>query len=148
MKTIYVTLFLAACALISCADNQKETKISESLELQTESPEGQLNLKHNNGSKWQANAETTDGVKAMQQHIATFKEKGSTDYKALKSQLEAEFEYVFQKCTMKGESHNQLHNFLYPMKALFEDLSKNPKTAQKAIYKLEQHIPVYFQYFE
>lgn len=148
MKLIHITILLAGFTFISCTDRPKETKLSENPEVHTETHKAPLNLKDNDGSKWLANDETTEGVRAMQHHIAVFKEKGSTDYKELKFQLETEFGYVFEKCTMKGESHNQLHNFLYPMKTLFEDLGKDTKTAQKAMNDLEGHLPVYFQYFE
>ncbi len=148
MKSYILSTLLVCFTLVSCADSDKKTAIPESSEVHTGSPEGHLNLKHNNGSKWQANAETTEGVLAMQKHVTTFLEEESNDYTTLKTQLETEFAHVFEKCTMKGESHDQLHNFLYPMKALFEDLTKDPETAQKAVANLKQHIPVYFQYFE
>lgn len=148
MKKYILSTLLVCFTLVSCADSDKKTASPENPKIHVGSPEGSLNLKLNKGSKWEANAETTEGVQAMQKHVSTFIEEDSKDYSALKTQLETEFAYVFEKCTMKGESHDQLHNFLYPMKAHFEDLTKDPETAQKAIVNLKQHIPVYFQYFE
>lgn len=36
---------------------------------------------------------------------------GKVEVEKLYDSLQVEFKTIFAKCTMKGESHNQLHNF-------------------------------------
>lgn len=148
MKYYFLFTVLVCFTIISCVEGDKKKASSVSSELHQGSQEGYLNLKLNNNSKWQANIETTEGVKEMQNLVSTFIKEDSNDYLTLKEQLETKFAYIFEKCTMKGESHDQLHNYLYPMKTLFENLAKDPNTAQQAVVDLQHHIPVYFQYFE
>ncbi|WP_339611868.1 hypothetical protein [uncultured Planktosalinus sp.] len=148
MRIYFLITLLVCFTVVSCAEGSQKETSSESKDLHQGTQEGYLNLKLDNSSKWQANIETTEGVKEMQKLVSTFIKENSNDYIALKEQLEANFAYIFEKCTMKGESHDQLHNYLYPMKILFEDLTKDQQTAQQAVIDLQQHIPVYFQYFE
>lgn len=70
----------------------------------------------NNGEKWEANPETTEGINNMLVLIEDFEEENG-DYDQLREDLQNEFKMIFQKCTMKGEAHDQLHNYLLPLKA-------------------------------
>jgi hypothetical protein len=50
---------------------------------------------------------------------------------------------------MKGESHNQLHNYLLPMKVQYDILSSHDLSASKEAYQdLTKHLTVYKNYFE
>tara|TARA_R110000850_G_scaffold30630_2_gene84214 strand:- start:66358 stop:66810 length:453 start_codon:yes stop_codon:yes gene_type:complete len=138
-----LTIFTLSCEHSKQTENQQITTETEEIHHSDDSV-----LKLNDGAKWQANPETTEGVRAMQMHLEEFKRTGQNDYRVLKQKLEQEFQYIFEKCTMKGESHDQLHNFLYPMKEMFAGLEKDEETARKSLILLEQHLPVYFQYFE
>ncbi|MBK8950167.1 MAG: hypothetical protein IPM68_15340 [Flavobacteriales bacterium] len=44
------------------------------------------------------------------------------DPKALKTALEEEFGLIFERCTMEGEAHNQLDNYLLPIHQALRDL--------------------------
>ena len=78
----------------------------------------------NNGERWATNLETTMGVEKM---FAIAKEEVETgrisSYSAMGQKLEIEMKDIFAKCTMTGEGHEQLHNFLLPMVKLFRELS-------------------------
>jgi hypothetical protein len=138
-----LTMFTISCEHSKQTEKQQVTTETEEVHHSDDSA-----LKLNNGAKWLANPETTEGVLAMQVHLEEFKKTGQSDYRVLKQQLEQEFKYIFDKCTMKGASHEQLHNFLYPMKTMFEGLEGDMATARESLILLEQHLPVYFQYFE
>ena len=99
-----------------------------------------------NGKKWKANAETTEGVQKMQSITKSAIAENKANADVLPS-LQQEFKTIFEKCTMKGEAHNQLHNFLIPVKAQLDSL-KSQTASQKNLQVLEQHLATYPQYFE
>ena len=50
---------------------------------------------------------------------------------------------------MTGEAHNQLHNYLIPMVALFEDIAKDDaEVSTLAVEKLKLHLQGYSLFFE
>ena len=69
--------------------------------------------------------------------------------KTLKDSLKSDFSMIFQKCTMKGEAHNQLHNYLKPMIGFFEGLeSEDLVICKTSFIELEQYLNLYGNYFE
>jgi hypothetical protein len=98
---------------------------------------GPGSLQLNNGAKWQANPETSAGIAQMKMHVKELSANPTeADYDALKRKLVAELNLVFQKCTMTGESHNQLHHYLLPLKELIDDLDEG--SVDKSAKVLEQ----------
>lgn len=144
---IYSCLMCVLFVLISCK-NVEEKPSEKPINSVEEVHHNNEELLLNNGMKWQANPETTQGVLAILDHLQAFRNLGLEDYNQLRTDLEDEFKMIFEKCTMKGESHNQLHNYLYPMRDYFSDLSKDRITAEKAFVALETYVPQYFDYFE
>lgn len=103
---------------------------------------GQVQL--NNGETWEANAETTQGIEAMAS-IAAGYDATTGDGVVLKEELEAEFREIFAKCTMTGEAHDQLHNYLFPLKKMLDGLGEDPEEAQMA--DLREYLDTYTNYF-
>jgi len=67
------------------------------------------------------------------------------DYSKLKSDLEKEYNLIFKNCTMTGAAHDQLHNYLMPLKEIIDQLDEpQPET----ILLLDDHLQMYFEYFE
>ncbi len=140
----------------SCKDKveNKDTSPKTEESTETQQPEehhhetGAVQL--NDGEKWGANLETTEGIKRMQQLMSAFTDKESTlGYASLKENLETEFTTIFEKCTMKGESHNQLHNYLKPMLGLFDGLeSSDLDTCKKNYDTMNIHLSYYENYFK
>lgn len=125
-------------ALSSCGPSSHETdtaKHSTQVEL-------------NNGEKWDANPETIEGIENMQEIIANFEESNEKEYAELKSQLEREFRLIFERCTMTGESHNQLHAYLTPISKLLKDMdaSKASET-DELLQRLKAHLNSFSDYF-
>jgi hypothetical protein len=103
-----------------------------------------------NGKRWQANLETTAGIAQMQAILENYEGRTEvSDRQALKEELETAFQDIFRKCTMKGEAHDQLHNYLLPMKELFEKIGgADAGESQKAAGQLKVHLEEYSTYFE
>jgi len=147
-KFIFPLIVILVAVLLTCKNSEEKTPVEPEEVTETESHYNDDELRLNNGKKWQANQETTEGILAMKEHLEAFRNLGLDDYNQLRVNLELEFQMIFEKCTMKGEAHNQLHNYLYPMRDCFSDLSKGTETAEKAFITLEKYLPMYFDYFE
>ncbi|PKP26560.1 MAG: hypothetical protein CVU03_03215 [Bacteroidetes bacterium HGW-Bacteroidetes-2] len=150
MKLIKSSIFLlfALLLVISCKNSEKEihTMTNHEEHLAQEAMEIHLN----NNQPWEANIETTQGIMVMQNALKSFTEKEDLgEYKNLKSKLENEFATLVEKCTMTGEAHDQLHNFLMPMKVYFNQLGASDiKDAKEGFTKLEKHLSYYTTYFK
>lgn len=96
-----------------------------------------------NGQRWKANPETTSGIANMVGILNAY-EPASGDPKALKTALEEEFGLIFERCTMTGEAHNQLHNYLVPIHHQLRDFEATE--AQRTA--LGEHLAAYGNYFE
>lgn len=73
-----------------------------------------------------------------------------SDYKTLAEQLKVKNSGLIKSCTMKGESHDELHKWLYPHIELIESLSKAESTeeASEIIANLQASFLTYNQYFQ
>lgn len=110
---------------------------------------GPVQLDH--GKRWVANPETTTGIGEMQAILSKYEGKTAdiANRKSLRDALELSFQGIFKQCTMTGPAHDQLHNYLLPMKALFEKIeSENATEAEDAIKQLKQHLDAYNTYFQ
>ncbi|MFZ1332305.1 MAG: hypothetical protein WAR83_08950 [Flavobacteriales bacterium] len=96
------------------------------------------------GQRWKANPETTSGIASM---IALIDKQAVTPMEApaLKTALEEEFGLIFERCTMTGEAHEQLHNYLIPIHQSFSgfDASNEAQLAEMKTY-----LGTYGDYFE
>ena len=155
MKTFKTILILSFISIfISCGENSKK-KDTDSEEV-TEHKEKQEHheikevLSLNEGSLWDANVETTAGVQNMMALMDSFTEKETVkSYNSLKGSLEKEFMSILTNCTMEGESHNQLHTYLVPMKDAFKGLASDDLTVCKESFdKLNNRLGEYKTYFK
>ncbi|MBW6483676.1 MAG: heme-binding domain-containing protein [Vicingaceae bacterium] len=82
------------------------------------------NLKLNDGKKWIANPETITGINNMIAILGDpVEEERVILYVARGQQLMEEFKLLVSNCTMTGEAHDQLHNYILPLKEKIELLS-------------------------
>jgi hypothetical protein len=104
----------------------------------------------NNGDRWQANPETTDGIKFMQAHMEAFSNSDSLDdFAILSDSLKVEFQMIFQKCSMEGEAHEQLHNYLLPMLGKFKKLASEDSTISQSTFEdIKAYLKTYELYFK
>jgi hypothetical protein len=137
--------------MASCNNkNPKENESNENSKIETNHHEGESKVSLNKGEAWEANQETTDGINKMIQLMDDYTETENVEaYKSLSDTLDSEFNLIFKKCTMKGEAHNQLHNYLFPMKAKFKSLASGDLTESKAAFgDLKEHLTEYKTYFQ
>lgn len=152
-KTLFTTILVASATLFfSCDTQEKEAKPEEVQVEKAEKPhheaDGHLSL--NEGKKWIANSETTTGVNNLIVLMDGFSEPESVEgYKELTKTIKAEFSNIFKLCTMTGPAHDQLHNFLIPIKNSFKGLSSDDlETCKTTFGTLRSHLDEYDKYFE
>ncbi len=154
-KTIQILFIVAVSLFLSSCENKtekkeksiKETSVEKIVEEKHQKAENEVQL--NNGKRWEANPETTKGIKKMLIIVKGFSEVNENSYTELKANLEKEFADVFAKCTMKGEAHNQLHNYLKPMLDMFDGLeSEDINIKKESVKTLYKHLSQYGNYFE
>lgn len=96
-----------------------------------------------NGQRWEANPETTTGIANMVALIDTHTATPG-DAKAVKAALEEEFGLIFERCTMTGEAHNQLHNYLIPIHQRFSGFEAGDANA---LAEMRSYLQTYADYF-
>lgn len=137
MKYLLFFTLLALPFLEACTGGQHHGK-AEDVQL-------------DNGQRWVANPETTAGIADMQAIIVKYEGKtaDAPSRKAMRVEFETAFQGIFKQCTMKGPAHDQLHNYLLPMKALFEKIeSKTAGESEAAILQLKKHLADYHTFFQ
>src|SRR5690606_7063824 len=150
----YIAIFGLFFFLISCTDTAPESNDTavETNDVETRREKARMNLhvKLDNGRQWEANRETVLGIDKMKQTVIEYggNKIAPEEYQDLSKRLMEHFEYIFQECTMKGEAHNQLHNYLLPMKVYFEELhSDDRRVAENAVTKFREHLNAFPKYF-
>jgi len=97
-----------------------------------------------NGQRWKANPETTSGIANM---VALIDKQIATPVTATeaKAAIEDEFALIFERCTMTGEAHNQLHNYLIPIHQRLSGFDAGDTTQ---LAEMKSYLNSYTQYFE
>ena len=156
MKKSGIIILLIAFVFASCknTDKQKEIKnqkedIQEQVDVAL-STQWMHDIKLNNGVKWEANIETTEGVVKMQALIKSQTTTSIDDYHQLADKLNDAKNKVVKACTMKGASHDNLHVWLLPLMQNIKALSetKTVEDASKIKQSFEENINAYYDYFE
>ena len=161
----YLIFTMSLLALVSCKDNKnqetenKEKAVETSVETTNEHHEHETSniyanawtndIELNNGSKWQANIETNEGVERMKKSLKTQTTNSLEDYSKLVEQLNVDKNYVIKNCTMKGDSHDNLHVWLMPLIEKIEALSeaKTLEEAAKLKQSIEENVNAYDSIF-
>lgn len=139
-----LTVVLLSITFIACQKKEEQKTNSASTEKVATETQTPQKVSLNNGQPWEANPETTSGIKALQALILASNQGESAA--VLKEKLNVEFTIIFKKCTMTGEAHDQLHNYLLPLKHkinAIEEANKKPMQQEIASY-LEQYT-LYFK---
>ncbi len=145
MKLFRKLLFSAVGILLVSCSHQPPTKEEHSSKEKHHQVES-TNLQLNGNEKWQANPETSEGVANIQEMVRQFDQNS---YTQLKVDLDTEFKLIFKNCTMKGEAHDQLHNYLYPFLKEFKQLQSEELNQQKeALKNIEDRLALYQDYFK
>lgn len=132
---------------ISCG-NHINTDENHSSRQKNESATGIINL--NNGERWMVNEEMQPFIRKSERVLDEYDKSESSDYKTLAVQLKKQNSALIKSCTMKGESHDELHKWLHPHMELIEALeqAENLDEAEAIVSKLEKSFETYHQYFQ
>lgn len=101
----------------------------------------------NNGEKWVANKETTDGIKRLQS-LAEGYSGQNVDAAHLAEDMLVAYQEIFDKCTMKGEAHEQLHHYLMPLGAHLEEIKACTTGCGEHVQHVQAYLNTYFTYFQ
>jgi hypothetical protein len=140
-----LVFFLSACnnQVASSHDEHKDTAANTKTEAVHHEEATAVQL--NNGEKWKANPETITGVNNMLQ-IVDSALAGRIAGAPLQDTLKAEFKMIFDKCTMTGTAHDQLHNYLIPLKKKLDDLKEEEDT-DETLKEIQAHLKTFGNYF-
>ena len=146
MKKINLVLFLLAIISIGSCQNKEDKTSKEAIEVipvSEKHTETVAKVSLNKGQLWKANPETTAGINALRKIILESSQEESASI--LKEKLNSEFALIFKKCTMEGEAHNQLHNYLLPLKLKINSLDDSNKAEiKKEIIAYLDEYPLFF----
>ncbi|MBK8088502.1 MAG: hypothetical protein IPK31_11425 [Chitinophagaceae bacterium] len=157
MQRFRFLLPVAFLVVIACNNQESKKEESHDTHQKSEMKDAQMDNKEkheetagiiqlDSGKKWKANPETITGINNMstlvQNGIA-----GKIEAPKIHNSLQAEFKTIFDKCTMKGESHNQLHNFLLPLKGLLDKL-KTVGSDSNTLEEIRKYLLTFKYYFE
>ncbi len=133
MKIAKLITSLAVVLLFGCNSNHQES-----------------NINLNDGEKWVVNAEMKPHIDKGNELLDNFIQNNGTDFLELANKLKAQNSALVQSCTMKGESHDELHKWLYPHMKLIDNLSKASSLveANEIIFQLEDSFDAYQQHFK
>lgn len=167
MKKTLLSIAMMAFILTSCNNNKKEAPAAEQITQEDtevvshenhDSHDASSVLNNNwmneiqldNGSKWLANIETTDGVNDMLKLISEAKTESIEDYLSLADKLNTRKNTLVKECTMTGPSHDNLHVFLHPLIEKIDVLleTKTTEEGAKVLKSITDNLNAYTTYFK
>lgn len=153
MNKLILTFAVGSLLLYSCGNSTNEklnnqTEVAEQNDHLHDVESEALQL--NSGEKWVVNEEMKPFILEAEGILNQYIESQSQDHQTLAAQLKEKNSGLIKSCTMKGESHDELHKWLYPHIELIESLSKTESTEQanKFITDLQASFSTYNQYFQ
>lgn len=108
------------------------------------SSETVIQIKLNDGEKWEADAETTASIKALQEICERHYNEKTVDDELLKQELNAEVDKLNRVTKMTGNARSQLHNYQMGIRNRINVISQDRDTLQWMMDYLE----TYYTYFE
>ncbi|WP_069661001.1 hypothetical protein [Arcticibacter eurypsychrophilus] len=144
---LLIGLFLTGCSSSSDIKSKGQTHVIEENHNHGDSSH-LVALK--NGNKWIVNKEMLSPIDHTHTIIHDFVNQEKKDYKLLAANLLSDANLIISSCTMKGESHDELHKWLMPYMAEVNELSKaedNAAAAQK-FENIQSAWDTFNQYFQ
>lgn len=167
MKTIALVFIFASALLFAC-DSQKKGQAhsgednhaahndapGDSHRTESEKTDAHTHdmdpIQLNGDQKWDVNKEMMPHIEAGENVFSTYQSNSGTDFKSLATDLRNHNNKLISSCTMQGESHDQLHNWLVPHIALISDLEKaeSEEMAKPVVEKLQTSFATFHNYFQ
>lgn len=121
-KIKLLIISLSAFVTFGCGDKKEKPK-EETHQHKTESHEGhdhsddvhkshKEDVKPNEGKKWEVDEHTHNSMQKISQTAKSSYVKTLEEFNELGVMLQNEMKNLIAECTMQGEAHNQLHNYL------------------------------------
>lgn len=130
-------LILLSISVFSCQEHKNTEKST--------------NPKQETVKLWQANTATTAGINQMKKLLADFDFNQDNDAcVALKNELVDSFNGILTGCTMEGEAHQHLHDYLVPMKGLLDEITHENSLAKnkELLHNYQEHLEKYNTIFK
>lgn len=108
------------------------------------SSETVINIKLNDGEKWEADTETTASIKALQEICSRHYNEKTLDDELLKEELTAEVNNLNRVTRLKGDARSQLHNYQMGIRNRINVISQDRETLQWMM----DYLKTYYTYFE
>jgi hypothetical protein len=104
----------------------------------------------NQGEKWQVNPEMKPHIERGQQLLADYVAGDGGNYQELAENLKVQNKALIKSCTMKGESHDELHKWLHPHLELTNALAEaeSAEEAEGIVSELQQSFKTYKKFFQ
>lgn len=128
----------------SIVQHQQEDSVSKT----------KIELSLNNGAKWKSDEPTYRSMSLMEAKLADFTKNNSepspAKYQELGTALSGITQEIINKCSMKGEAHEQLHNVLVPMLSNVGNIknAEDKTTGKLNVEALNDALSLFFEYFE
>ncbi|MCR9182521.1 MAG: hypothetical protein NXH73_06315 [Flavobacteriaceae bacterium] len=136
MKTIF-TLVLSL--LFFAFFTPEKNRIVDAISSETV-----INVKLNDGEKWEADAKTTASIEKLKEICSTHFNTKTIDDELLKEQLTAEVNNLNRVTGLKGDARSQLHNFQWGIRNRINVISQDRETLKWLI----DYLDTYYTYFE
>lgn len=142
MKKSTILILLMALIFTSCKNNKSQNEVL--------STQWMNDIQLNDGKKWDANIETTEGVLKMQDILKAQNTATIEDYHELANQLNEVKNKMVKECTMEGASHDNLHIWLYPLIEKVSALAKANTLDEASALKnsIVDNLNAYSTYFK
>ena len=128
----------------SVAQHQPEASVSKT----------KIELSLNNGAKWKSDEPTYRSMSLMEAKLIDFTKNNSepseAEYRELGTALSGITQEIINKCSMKGEAHEQLHNVLVPMLSNVGNIKNagDKATGKLNVKALNDALVLFFEHFE
>lgn len=151
MNKIILTLTIGSFLLYGCGNstNEKSNNNRETATHQQHQHDDEQTIRLNNGEKWLVNEEMKPFILEAENILTEYINNNLSDYKTLAEQLKEKNSGLIKSCTMKGESHDELHKWLHPHLELIKALQNETDTtkASEIVLRLQHSYQQYHQYF-
>ena len=154
IKIVTIALLIGGFTF-SCSESKSEEQVEHHEGHDHEKHEEHVveavkGLELNNGEKWDANAETHEGMGNIKTIIEGTKPSTLEEFQAMGAECDKQTSFIINNCSMTGESHNQLHFVLHPILDDIDGLSKAASVEEgvKAYASLSKNISDYFKFFK
>jgi len=158
-KLNYLLLLLAISSWTACNQAQKNESGDQQMEHASEADhheghdhEASDALMLDNGKKWMVDDPTRMHVANMEKAIQdpAAEKADMAFYQTLAGFLKENIGKLTADCSMTGQSHDELHKWLYPFIESTKEFSeaKNTEQASASLTKLKQSLTEFHEFFE